>query len=180
MPSLPASLYHEPQRKTDTFMNVKRNIPAASSPLSTGIYALLVPLFLALFITSAHAQNTAQRQPTILYGAAYYEEYMPADLQPGRLEKDVALMKQAGISVVRMGQSTWSLWEPEDGHFDYAWMDRIVKAMGDANIKVIMGTPTYSVPTWMAHAHPEILARYQGADKETTYGMRQNMNTVED
>ncbi|HEY4902028.1 MAG TPA: hypothetical protein VIH89_01010 [Candidatus Sulfotelmatobacter sp.] len=36
-------------------------------------------------------------QPTILYGAAYNNEYMPADLQPGRLEKDVALMKSAGI-----------------------------------------------------------------------------------
>src|ERR1700683_361298 len=88
-------------------------------------------------------------QPTILYGAAYYNEYMPADLQPGRLEKDVALMQQAGISVVRMGESTWSLWEPADGKFDYAWMDRIVDAMGKAGIKVILGTPTYSIPTWM-------------------------------
>ena len=51
----------------------------------------------------------------VLYGAAYYNEYMPDDLQPGRLEKDVALMQQAGISVVRMGESTWSLWEPADG-----------------------------------------------------------------
>jgi beta-galactosidase len=53
--------------------------------------------------------------PTVLYGAAYYHEYMPSDLQPGRLEKDVALMREAGITVVRMGESTWSLWEPEDG-----------------------------------------------------------------
>ena len=79
--------------------------------------------------------------PNVLYGAAYYNEYMPADLQPGRLEKDVALMQQAGISVVRMGESTWSLWEPSDGTFDYAWMDRIVAAMGKANIKVIHGHP---------------------------------------
>src|ERR1700751_4061440 len=96
--------------------------------------------------------------PNVLYGAAYYNEYMPDDLQPGRLEKDVALMQQAGISVVRMGESTWSLWEPADGKFDYAWMDRIVDAMGKAGIKVILGTPTYSLPAWMAHQHPEILA----------------------
>ncbi|WP_263350530.1 beta-galactosidase [Acidicapsa acidisoli] len=127
------------------------------------------------------AQTTTASQPpvfqNVLYGAAYYNEYMPADLQPGRLEKDVALMKDAGISVVRMGESTWSLWEPEDGHFEYAWMDRVVDAMGKAGIKVIMGTPTYSVPTWMVHEHPEVLARYQGADANTTYGMRQNMDT---
>ena len=114
-------------------------------------------------------------QPSILYGAAYYNEYMPADLQPGRLEKDVALMKDAGISVVRMGESTWSLWEPSDGHFEYAWMDRVVEAMGKAGIKVIMGTPTYSIPTWMAHAHPEILARPLGG-ASVGYGMRQNMD----
>ena len=67
-------------------------------------------------------------------------------------------MKAAGLNVVRMGESTWSLWEPEDGHFEYAWMDHIVDAMGKAGIKVILGTPTYSIPAWMAHQHPEILA----------------------
>ena len=47
-----------------------------------------------------------------------------------------------------------------DGRFEYAWMDRVVDTMSKAGIKVIMGTPTYSIPTWMAHAHPEILARH--------------------
>ncbi len=112
--------------------------------------------FLALSLTSlsAVAQDSTPPPgallPNVLYGAAYYNEYMPADLQPGRLEKDVALMKGAGISVVRMGESTWSLWEPSDGVFEYAWMDRVVNAIGKAGIKVIMGTPTYSMPTWMA------------------------------
>jgi beta-galactosidase len=117
--------------------------------------------------------------PTVLYGAAYYNEYMPQDTpnaQDVRLAKDVALMKDAGLNVVRMGESTWSLWEPEDGHFEYAWMDRIVDTMGKAGIKVILGTPTYSIPAWMAHQHPEILARNLGGH-ENTYGMRQNMDT---
>ena len=110
--------------------------------------------------------------PTILYGAAYYNEYMPYD----RLDKDVAMMKAAGFNVVRMGESTWSLWEPEDGHFDYAWMDKVVDAMGKAGIKVILGTPTYSIPPWMAHQHPEILAR-RANSLPNSYGMRQNMDT---
>ncbi|KQV61472.1 MULTISPECIES: beta-galactosidase [unclassified Duganella] len=110
--------------------------------------------------------------PTILYGAAYYHEYMPYE----RLEKDVQMMKAAGFNVVRLGESTWSLWEPEDGRFEYAWMDRVIDAMGKAGIKVIMGTPTYSIPAWMAKQNPEILARkFNGA--QNMYGMRQNMNT---
>lgn len=96
--------------------------------------------------------------PSVLYGAAYYNEYVPAPLHPERLDKYVALMKQAGFTVVRMGESTWSLWEPEDGQFEYDWMDRVVDAMSKAGIKVILGTPTYSIPAWMAHEHPEILA----------------------
>ena len=144
----------------------------------------LVPL-LALIAVSSHAQNTSAPLPTILYGAAYYNEYMPPEsgpnadpaIRPARLEKDVAMMKAAGINVVRMGESTWSLWEPEDGHFQYAWMDRIVAAMNAAGIKVILGTPTYSVPAWMARAHPEILVVPQGAHEPVTYGMRQNMDT---
>ncbi len=110
--------------------------------------------------------------PTILYGASYYHEYMPYD----RLDKDVALMHDAGLNVVRMGESTWSLWEPEDGQFEYAWMDRVVDAMGKAGIKVILGTPTYSIPAWMARQHPEILAVYADGHKNS-YGMRQNMDT---
>ncbi|HEX4156507.1 MAG TPA: beta-galactosidase [Acidobacteriaceae bacterium] len=109
--------------------------------------------------------------PTVLYGAAYYHEYEPYE----RLDQDVKLMKDAGLNVVRMGESTWSLWEPEDGHFEYAWMDRVVDTMGKAGIKVIMGTPTYSIPTWLYHEHPEVLARPLGGAK-VFYGMRQNMD----
>src|SRR5678816_2717808 len=84
----------------------------------------LLALGLASLISTAQesARPPGALLPNVLYGAAYYNEYMPADLQPGRLEKDVALMKGAGISVVRMGESTWSLWEPADGVFEYAWI----------------------------------------------------------
>ena len=150
--------------------------------------AFVASTFLLTF--AAGAQQTARGGPapapgstldfpTVLYGVAYYHEYMPEE----RLDKDVALMKDAGINVVRMGESTWSLWEPEDGRFEYAWMDRVVDAMGKAGIKVILGTPTYSVPAWMAHQHPEILADripngpFGGKPVPSAYGIRQNMDT---
>lgn len=108
---------------------------------------------------------------SFLYGAAFYEEYMPED----RLEKDVELMERAGINVVRVGESTWSLWEPEDGHFEFAWMDRIIDRLARAHIRVIMGTPTYSIPPWMYKEHPEILVTRMDGQK-ATYGLRQNMD----
>lgn len=123
-------------------------------------------------LLAAAPATAAPELPTVLYGTAYYHEYMPYE----RLEKDVQMMKEAGFNVVRLGESTWSLWEPEDGRFEYDWMDRVIDAMGKAGIKVIMGTPTYSIPAWMARQNPEILARkFNGV--QNMYGMRQNMNT---
>jgi len=120
-------------------------------------------------------QRTSRFAPgqmdSFLYGAAFYEEYMPQD----RLEKDVQLMEQAGINVVRVGESTWSLWEPQDGRFEFAWMDRIVERLARAHIRVIMGTPTYSIPPWMFQKHPEILVTRLDGQK-ATYGLRQNMD----
>ncbi|MGO9338546.1 MAG: beta-galactosidase [Terracidiphilus sp.] len=147
-------------------------------------FALLHTVAAATQQAAAHGPDLSF--PTVLYGAAYYNEYMPQDMpggQAARLEKDVALMKTAGLNVVRMGESTWSLWEPEDGHFEYAWMDHVVDAMGKAGIKVILGTPTYSIPAWMAHQHPEIFAEripggmFGGKPIASTYGLRQNMDT---
>ncbi|MGD0734103.1 MAG: beta-galactosidase [Terracidiphilus sp.] len=141
---------------------------------------LIATVFTGLPTTAQQSASAPNLDfPTILYGAAYYNEYTPQDTpnaQDVRLAKDVTLMKDAGLNVVRMGESTWSLWEPEDGRFEYAWMDHIVDAMGKAGIKVILGTPTYSIPAWMAHQHPEILARNLGGH-QNTYGMRQNMDT---
>ncbi len=109
--------------------------------------------------------------PTVLYGVAYYTEYMPYE----RLDKDVQLMKDAGISVVRIGESSWGLWEPADGRFEFAWMDRVVDRMQKAGIKVIMGTPTYSIPAWLFKQHPEIVVRR--LDGHTvSFGLRQNVD----
>ena len=108
---------------------------------------------------------------TPLYGVSYYHEYMPNE----RLETDVELMQKAGVTVVRLGESTWSSWEPRDGEFQFAWMDRVVDRLHAAGIKVILGTPTYSIPPWLYRKHPEILLT--GLDgQQAKYGIRQNMD----
>ena len=61
----------------------------------------------------------------LLYGAAYYDEYMPYD----RLQQDVAMMKKAGINTVRIAESTWSTCEPQEGVFDFSHVERVMDAM---------------------------------------------------
>jgi beta-galactosidase len=115
---------------------------------------------LVLGLTAATITQTPApaRFDTILYGAAYYPEYMPYE----RLDTDVELMKKAGITVVRVGESTWSSWEPRDGDFQSAWMQRILDRLHQAGIKVILGTPTYSIPTWLYRKYPDILVTHNG------------------
>jgi beta-galactosidase len=134
---------------------------------------LLCALSLLLSATAAFGQGKPPIVPNqmdnILYGAAYYPEYMPYD----RLEEDARLMQQAGLSVVRVGEFSWGLWEPEDGRFEFAWMDRVVDRMHKAGIKVIMGTPTPSIPAWLYNEHPEIIITKADGSK-MYFGMRCN------
>lgn len=106
----------------------------------------------------------------LLYGAAYYDEYMPYD----RLDKDVEMMKKAGINTVRIAESTWSTCEPQPGVFDFSHVERVMDAMEEAGINVIIGTPTYAVPTWMVKAHPDVLA--ETVRGRGSYGARQIMD----
>ena len=72
-------------------------------------------------------------------------------------ERDVELMQSAGINVVRMGEFTWGLCEPEEGKYDFSWLQRVMDLLGKAGIQVVLATPTAAPPVWLARKHPEIL-----------------------
>lgn len=116
------------------------------------------------------AKNGDMQMDKLLYGVAYYDEYMPYD----RLEKDIEMMKAAGINTVRIAESTWSTLEPHNGVYNFYHIDRVLDAMHVAGIHVIIGTPTYAVPTWMVKEHPDVLATT--AAGKNKYGPRQNMD----
>ncbi len=106
----------------------------------------------------------------LLYGAAYYDEYMPME----RLDKDIEMMKKAGMNLVRIGESTWSTFEPHEGEFDFSHLDKVMDAMEKADIHVILGTPTYAIPTWMVKSYPDVLATTDNG--RGIYGARQIMD----
>jgi len=117
------------------------------------------------------APAPAQLPDTILYGVAYYEEYTPVD----RVDEDARMMKAAGINVVRIAESTWGTLEPQPGVFDFSHVDRVLAAMHKQGIKVIVGTPTYAIPTWLAREHPNVLVIHPDGVR-AQYGPRQNMD----
>jgi beta-galactosidase len=125
---------------------------------------------LATLAAAGVASAAPPRLDRPLFGVAYYDEYMPYD----RLDQDVAMMKDAGITVVRIAESTWGTLEPAEGRFDFSHVDRVLDAMHRAGIAVIIGTPTYAVPTWLARRYPDVLAITPRGPNH--FGPRQNMD----
>jgi len=105
----------------------------------------------------------------VLYGVAYYAEYQPYD----RLERDLELMAQAGLTVIRVGESVWSTWEPEDGQFELEWLAPVLDGAHARGIKVILGTPTYAMPPWLVRKYPEVTAERR-TGVPIPYGHRQD------
>ena len=99
----------------------------------------------------------------MFFGADYYPEHWvfpyagTADNPEGAWERDAALMVKAGINVIRIGEFTWGLCEPEEGKYDFLWLRRVMDIMGHHGIQVVLGTPTAAPPVWLAQKHPEIL-----------------------
>ena len=104
----------------------------------------------------------------VLFGAAYYHEYQPYE----RLKTDLDLMAEAGFTVIRVGESVWSTWEPENGRFDLDWLAPVLDGAHERGISVVLGTPTYAVPPWLARQYPEIAGERAGG-RRIGWGARQ-------
>ncbi|MFV0428481.1 MAG: beta-galactosidase, partial [Arachnia sp.] len=107
----------------------------------------------------------------IRFGAAYYLEYQPRE----SLERDLDLMRQAHFTVIRVGESVWSTWEPRNGHFNLDWLQPVLDGAHHRGIGVVLGTPTYAVPPWLANAYPEI-AGEPATGKPMAWGARQEVD----
>jgi beta-galactosidase len=111
------------------------------------------------------------RRDRVLFGAAYYHEYQPSP----RLDTDLNLMVDAGFTVIRVGESVWTTWEPEDGQFDLDWLQPVLDGALQRGIKVILGTPTYAAPPWLARRYPEI-AGETATGRPMPWGGRQEID----
>ena len=72
-------------------------------------------------------------------------------------ERDAELMQKIGVNVVRMGEFTWGISEPEEGKCDFSWLGRAMDVLSKAGIQTVLATPTAAPPIWLAKKHPEML-----------------------
>src|ERR1035437_1447003 len=93
-------------------------------------------------------------EPVMYIGVDYYPEHWPRKRWP----RDAALMQKAGFNVVRLAEFSWVNLEPEEGRFEFDWLDDALRILAKRDIQAILGTPTAVMPAWLARKYPETLA----------------------
>ena len=82
--------------------------------------------------------------------------YQPVDRSPEQIRQDIVLMKQAGFTMVRMGDLSWDAFEPSDGKFEFSWFDDILKQMNQVGIKVVLDIGGSPAPIWLHYKYPSV------------------------
>jgi beta-galactosidase len=107
-------------------------------------------------LPQSSAKNDASRffpaKDLMRVGVYYYPEHWPEE----EWDRDFANIERLGFEFVHMGEFAWGFMEPEEGRFDFAWLDRAVELAARHHLKVILCTPTPTPPTWMAEKYPDI------------------------
>jgi len=87
-------------------------------------------------------------------GVCYYPTHWPESMWV----KDATEMKSLGISLVRIGEFSWSKLEPKEGKLDFIWLDKVFELFNKVGIKIILGTPSATPPRWVLDKFPDLLA----------------------
>lgn len=90
----------------------------------------------------------------MIFGVDYYPEHWDRE----EWEKQADLMKEGGFNTVRMAEFAWNLMEPEEGKYDFSWLDDAIDILSERGVKVILGTPTATPPKWLVNRY-DILQR---------------------
>jgi beta-galactosidase len=135
--------------------------------------ALLLLASLVLNSSLSFASDAATRffpaKDLMRVGVYYYPEHWPRE----QWDRDFANMERMGFEFVHMAEFAWGFMEPQEGKFDFSWLDEAVELAARHNLRVILCTPTPTPPAWMYEKYPE--AYLIGADgRRREHGSRGN------
>ncbi len=103
------------------------------------------------------------------FGAAYYPEHVT----PERVVEDAILMQEAGMSLVRMAEFAWIRMEPEEGIYDFSWLDHAVETLAAHGIRSLLCTPTATPPKWVMDKYPDVY-QYHADGRRREFGARRH------
>ncbi|WP_026065122.1 beta-galactosidase [Amphibacillus jilinensis] len=113
----------------------------------------------------------SNKLPKLLHGADYNPEQWLD--YPEVFEEDLRLMKLANCNVMSVGIFSWAKLEPEEGNFNFEWLDQVIDRLYDHGVSVFLATPSGARPTWMSEKYSEVL-RVEKNRVRNLHGMRHN------
>ena len=130
----------------------------------------LTVLCACLLMNCAWAQKKCfDDKDLTLTGVYYYPEHW----DESQWERDFKQMHDLGFEFTHFAEFAWAQLEPQEGNYDFAWLDRAVELAAKYDLKVIMCTSTATPPVWLSRKYPEILVRAEdGTIKD--HGSRQH------
>lgn len=114
---------------------------------------LVVTVCITATLTAQSPERFFSKKDLMLTGTYYYPEQWPAS----QWERDIKKMAEMGFEFTHFGEFAWSAMEPEEGKYDFTWLDESVRLAEKHGLKVIMCTPTPTPPAWLTDKHPEVL-----------------------
>jgi beta-galactosidase len=102
----------------------------------------------------------------MLLGVDYYPEQWSLNM----LDQDLDTIVELGCNVIRIGEFSWHMMEQEEGNYDFSFFDMVIKKAKAKGLKVIMGTPTATIPAWLAKKYPNIISEFESGKKRTFGG----------
>lgn len=99
-------------------------------------------------------------------------DYYPEQWDPSLLETDLDRIVELGCNIIRIAEFSWHLMEKSEGSYDFRFFDRVIEKAKERGLKILMGTPTATIPAWLAKKHPEILSESEGGKKRSFGGRR--------
>ena len=128
--------------------------------------------FIVVLSVSAFGQSPERFFPKnelISTGVYYYPEHWDSI----QWERDFANMAGMGFAYTHFAEFAWAQLEPEEGRYDFGWLDRALVLAAKYNLKVIMCTSTATPPVWLERKYPEVLEMHENGQRGD-HGSRQN------
>ena len=99
----------------------------------------------------------------MIIGVDYYPEHWDKSLW----KADADLMRESGVKIVRLAEFAWCRLEPQEGNFDFGWLDEIIGILSERDIKIVLCTPTNCPRCGFTKNTPMPFRRKRTAEKPT-------------
>ena len=133
------------------------------------VFCIVISLCISWGLIARDKKEFFPKKNLTTVGAYYYPEHW----DESQWDRDLRKMSEMGFEFTHFAEFAWAQLEPEEGKYDFAWLDKAIAIAAKHNLKVILCTSTATPPVWLTRKHPEILIKNENGTT-VDHGARQH------